>query len=426
MKLYKEACDYVLSLKKNRNFNGLGRMEKIVEELKHPEKEFNTIHIAGTNGKGSTLTYIKAILMEAGLTVGTFTSPYVQKYNDQIQVNGQTISDEEFLSLVEDIKPIVRKLEKKQEYGVPVEFEIMTAIALHYFSKRKVDIAILETGLGGRLDPTNIIRPLVSVITNVGYDHMEFLGETLSEIGQEKAGIIKKDIPVVSGCKQREVIHVVEEVAKQHGAVLYQLNDYFFIDQKKESFSVHTEKHTYGDLSTGMLGFHQMQNGALAIMALECLTEKHLFQITKEQIKKGLMKGKIPNRIEVVQKDPLIIFDGGHNSEGLHALVNTLSKEFSNKRFTFLFSATKNKNINEMIDIMRQIGNEIIICPFKHEQGMDPVEVYHSLPSTENIVVQEDWKHAYTNKSQSLRDNEALVVTGSLYLLREIRNELRI
>lgn len=416
---YEEALQY-LSMPRNKQIDlGLGRMVSLLNELDDPQHKVNVIHIAGTNGKGSTLNYLSSIFQEAGYRVGLFTSPYIHKPNEQIKINGVPVSDETLVDLVDQLKPVVDKMEQSH-LERPTEFEMVTAMAFTHFDESNVDIALLETGLGGRLDATNVVTPLVSVITTVGYDHMQFLGDTLEEIATEKSGIIKPLIPVISGCKQEEVQNVIKKIARINDANLQQLGENFFIKENRDSFSYYTANQELKQLKLNMLGRHQQENAALAIATIYRLKDQ--YEISERDIRVGLQKTVVPNRIEVVQTKPTIIYDGGHNPEGIQALAETLITYYKNKTIYILFCAMKDKKLNDMLSILQPISKEITLTTFKFERAMNPEEVHHQF-SEQNVVVNKDWQTAYTQIFEKMNEDDVLVVTGSLYFLNEVRTK---
>ncbi|OIJ18361.1 hypothetical protein BKP45_12355 [Anaerobacillus alkalidiazotrophicus] len=420
---YDEACNIVNSASKFGICLGLERMEEILVHIGSPEKKIPAIHLAGTNGKGSTLTYLKSIFTEAGYSVGTFTSPAIRKINDKIQVNDKEIPDSDFALIVEQLSPIINKI-KRTSLGAPTEFEIMTAVAFQYFAtKAKPDIVLIETGLGGRLDSTNVIQPLVSIITNIGHDHMDILGHTIEAVAQEKAGIIKQGVPVVSGCKQSDAIEVMKKKAKEASATLYQFEEDFTCDRSGDHFSFQYKDYVIQNLKTGMLGSHQQENAALALMAI-CILEKNGFQVGEKSIRNGLVKAKIANRIEIVQEQPTIIFDGGHNPEGMEALATTLANSFPSKSVYILFCAMKDKNIKDMLKPISTFAKEIILTSFLYDRSMDPHQVYEEC-SYPNSKVIENVSDAYDYLGKELHADDVLVVTGSLYFLNYFRNECK-
>ncbi|QOY34017.1 bifunctional folylpolyglutamate synthase/dihydrofolate synthase [Anaerobacillus isosaccharinicus] len=417
---YEEACDIVLSASKFGVCLGLERMEMMLAELGNPQQQIPAIHLAGTNGKGSTLTYLSSIFQEAGYTVGTFTSPAINKINDKVKVNGVEIPDENFASIIEHFKPIIEKM-SRTSVGSPTEFELMTAVAFQYFATQKPDIVLIETGLGGRLDSTNVIKPLVSIITNIGHDHMDLLGNTIREVAGEKAGIIKESVPVISGCKQEESIDVMKKQSELLSSRLFQLGTDFYCEHNGGTFSFIGGGNHFVDLKTGMTGSHQQENASLALMAIQCLPN---FSISESAIRQGLMKAKIANRIEIVQDNPTIIFDGGHNPEGMEALASTLATFYSNREIRILFCAMKDKDINGMLQPLKDVATEIILTSFPYDRVMDPQVVFETFPLSQSRVIV-DCSEAYRYIEGKSKPDSVFVVTGSLYFLNHIRNVLK-
>ncbi|HZG72478.1 MAG TPA: folylpolyglutamate synthase/dihydrofolate synthase family protein, partial [Chondromyces sp.] len=268
---YEEALEWIHGRLRMGIKPGLKRMEWMMERLGNPERHLKTIHVGGTNGKGSTVTHLRSILQEAGYEVGTFTSPYIEIFNERISVNGQPVSDEEIVELANVIKPLAEEMDNT-DFGGPTEFEIITAMAIVYFARiHPVDVAIFEVGLGGRFDSTNIIHPLVSIITNIGMDHMQFLGDSIEEIAMEKAGIIKSGVPVITAVKQPEAFQVIENKAKEKRTAVYSLGNQFTKEwlsslPQGEKFHFQSVYGEYQELQTGLNGLHQTDNAALAVM----------------------------------------------------------------------------------------------------------------------------------------------------------------
>lgn len=420
---YDKACEIIHSAQKFGIVLGLERMEYILAKLDHPEKKIKTIHLAGTNGKGSTLTYIKSFLIEAGYQVGTFTSPQINRINDKIQVDGIDISNEDFAQLTEQLIPIIDEL-ASSPLGSPTEFEIITAIAFQYFAERgKPDWVLLETGLGGRLDSTNVIQPILSIITNIGFDHMNILGNTVTDIAKEKAGIIKKGIPVISGCKQKEAVKVIKDKATQSLAPLFQLGEDFHCSHSRDTFSFTYGDIIYPNIKAGMLGLHQQENATLALMAVQLLVNCKEIEVNEEQVRVGLRNAKIANRIEVVQEKPTVIFDGGHNPEGIAALATTLSDTFPHKKITVIFCAMKDKDIPNMLHPLQDVAAKLILTTYSYERAMNPYEVEKSAHDL-NCQVITDWKEAYYTALHTSSDDDVIVVTGSLYFLAHVRSNI--
>lgn len=419
---YEEALDWIHGTLRLGIKPGLARMEYMMEKLNHPEKTNKWVHIAGTNGKGSTLTFIRNALEEAGYRTGTFTSPYIEVFNERISVNGEPISDELIVSLANRIKPIAEELEETV-YGPPSEFEIITAMMFLCFAEYvSIDIGIVEVGLGGRLDSTNILVPLISVITSIGMDHMEFLGDTMEQIASEKAGIIKPGVPVISGAIQKETQEVIAEIAANNKSNIAQLYDSFSMINKN---GVNTYKTIYGEeinnLSIGLLGIHQLNNAAIAIKVLQYLNTFSSFTIDLAAIRKGLEKAFWPGRMEKVISNPFIMLDGAHNPEGINIFARSIETYPEPKKI--VVSILADKNYQEMLATLRAIPNsEIILTTFNYPRAMTTEEVLQ-IGKKEGILVNPDWKQALNNLSKGESDTK-IFVTGSLYFISEVRNYL--
>ncbi|MBC6180323.1 bifunctional folylpolyglutamate synthase/dihydrofolate synthase [Listeria welshimeri] len=419
LKSYEEAIEWIHGTLRLGIKPGLARMEYIMEKLNHPEKANKWIHIAGTNGKGSTLTFIRNCIEEAGYTTGTFTSPYIETFNERISVNGKPISDDKILILANRMKPIAEEL-KNTIYGPPSEFEIITAMMFLYFAEYdSIDIGIIEVGLGGRLDSTNILLPLVSVITTIGMDHMEFLGNTIEEIASEKAGIIKSGTPVISGVIQSEAQEVIKAIASKNKANFAQLNQDFFIqlDGKTATFKTkHGEEIV--DLVIGLDGFHQLNNASLAIKVIQYLNTYSSYDIDEKAIKAGLKKAFWPGRMETISEKPLIIVDGAHNPEGIETLKHSINR-FSGHKI-IIVSILKDKNYKEMLSSLKSIPDcEIILTTFDYSRAMSAQETIN-IGKLEDIAVNPVWHDAINDTVQSKNDSK-IFITGSLYFISEVR-----
>lgn len=412
---------------------GLKRMEWMMDRLGHPERNIKTIHIGGTNGKGSTLTFLRCILEEAGYAVGTFTSPYFEQFNERISVNGKPISDEEMLKLANKIKPLAEELETTV-LGGPTEFEVITAMALYYFSKiNPVDVALFEVGLGGRYDSTNVINPLLSIITSIGLDHTNILGDTYEQIAMEKAGIIKNGIPIITAVKQPEALQVIQTKANEVKAPLYQLGKEFkVLDQQplpngaEFSFSSALIK-DLNKLQISMLGQHQIDNSALAVMASQILSQLNAFLIDEKQIRAGLNKAYWPGRFEQISEQPLIIIDGAHNEEGIEALANELTNRYHHNRINIFFTALADKKLDKMIAKLDEVAAEITFTQFDYPRA-SKAEDLAALSTSSNKHVEEDWRvglqrllQNQLSQAQNKTSNDILVITGSLYFLSEVK-----
>lgn len=422
---YSEALDWIHARLRLGIKPGLARMEWMMERLGHPELKMKTVHIGGTNGKGSTVTFLRSILEAEGYSVGTFTSPYIEQFNERISVNGKPISDEEIVHLTNIIVPLANELEET-ELGGPTEFEVITAMSFYYFANvNQVDIVLYEVGLGGRFDSTNIIQPIASIITNIGLDHTSILGHTYEEIAFEKAGIIKEGVPTFTAVKNVNAINVIKEQAKKMHAPLYILNQEFSISSHSpkptgEEFSLRSANQHFTQLEINMIGQHQTENAALAVMAAQSINQDENFSISENAIRTGLKKAYWPGRFEIISNNPLIIIDGAHNDEGISALVHELSNRYSNYPIHIVFAALKDKKLDQMIAQLDQIADEISFVSFDFPRAAEAVDLY-AISHSNNKNFSEKWETHLANCIQNLQPKSVLVVTGSLYFISEAK-----
>ncbi|WAA11590.1 bifunctional folylpolyglutamate synthase/dihydrofolate synthase [Fervidibacillus halotolerans] len=404
---------------------GLKRMQWMMERLDYPERRLRTIHIGGTNGKGSTTAFLRSILQEAGFEVGTFTSPYIETFHERISVNGQPIQDEDLVKAATVIKPLADEL-KDSSLGAPTEFELITAICFYYFANiHPVDFVLVEVGLGGRLDSTNIIHPLLSIITNIGYDHMHILGSTIDQIAREKAGIIKNGVPVITASLNEQAKKIIEEKAKEKKSKLYEFGNHFRADniQKgnfQEQFTVTTLFHQYESLAISLLGTHQIRNASVAVMAAELLNTYYSFVIEKEAIYNGLKKATWPGRFEILSKNPAIVLDGAHNKEGLESLILTAKRHFPDKKGTVLFTALHDKPLEMMVQQLDRTDYHIVFTQFSFPRASKVDDLYRISNSTRKELAP-DWQQYLEQKIRTLHNDELLIVTGSLYFISEVK-----
>ncbi|MCA1063582.1 bifunctional folylpolyglutamate synthase/dihydrofolate synthase [Rossellomorea aquimaris] len=424
MLTYEKAVDWIHSRLRLGIKPGLERMQYLLNELGNPHEKLKTVHIGGTNGKGSTVTYLRNILQDSGYRVGTFTSPYFERFNERISFNGEPVADEDLTALVEKIKPVAEQMEHT-EWGPPSEFEVITAMSFFYFAEMKpADLVLYEVGLGGRLDSTNVIIPMVSVITSIGLDHMQFLGNSLEDIAYEKAGIIKSSVPVVSGVHQTAAAEVIQERAEELGCVLFELGKDFTAErlailEKGESFSYHSNL-LNGSYELSMIGIHQINNAAIAIKVMELLQDRNGLRTSEAHVKNGLKKAAWPGRMEALSDEPEIYIDGAHNPEGVEALVKTIRDRFMGKKVTVLFSALKDKDLKPMISPFEEAVDFIGFTSFTFPR-VAAVEELYQLSSHPNKARIPEWKAFIHQKIQAMGKNEVLLITGSLYFLSEVK-----
>lgn len=423
---YEQAIDWIHARLRLGIKPGLTRMEWMLEKLDHPERRIKTIHVGGTNGKGSTVTFLRSILESAGYRVGTFTSPYFEQFNERISKNGQPISDQELIELTNVIKPLADELDKT-ELGGPTEFEVITAMSIYYFAKMSpVDVIIYEVGLGGRFDSTNVIHPLLSIITSIGLDHTAILGDTYEEIAFEKAGIIKNGVSVITGVKQPEALEVIRNKATELKSPMYQLGEDFFTNSRTslkngEQFSFSSMFNKIELLETSMIGSHQVDNAALAVMASQILLNYYSFIIEDEHIRNGLKKAYWPGRLEILSDRPYVLIDGAHNEEGINALVSEIKSRFADKKINILFAALKDKKLDKMIATLEEVADELTFTTFDFPRAAKAEEMMEVSKNNANHTVTSNFQEFIEHKLNELEENEIFLVTGSLYFLSEAK-----
>ncbi|MEH7442350.1 folylpolyglutamate synthase/dihydrofolate synthase family protein [Bacillus sp. JJ1122] len=423
---YEQAVDWIHTRLRLGIKPGLTRMEWMLERLEHPERRIKTIHVGGTNGKGSTVTFLRSILESAGYMVGTFTSPYFEQFNERISINGQPISDDDLIQLVNVIKPLADELDQT-ELGGPTEFEVITIMSIYYFAKiSPVDVVIYEVGLGGRFDSTNVIHPLLSIITSIGLDHTAILGDTYEKIAFEKAGIIKNGVSVITGVKQPGALGVIRSTAAEKKSSIYQLGEQFFTSSKSslkdgEKFTFSSPFSQVEQLETSMIGAHQVDNASLAVMAAQILTNYYSFIIEDSHIRNGLKKAYWPGRLEVLSAKPFILIDGAHNEEGITALASEVKSRYADKKVSILFAALTDKKLDRMIAILAETADSLTFTTFDFPRAAKAEELMEAGKAADNMAIDNDYESYLQQKIKELKGNEILLVTGSLYFLSEAK-----
>jgi dihydrofolate synthase / folylpolyglutamate synthase len=415
------ALEWIHSRLKFNIRPGLTRIEALLKLLGNPEKELSMLHIAGTNGKGSTVAFTRGILEQLGLTVATFTSPFIETFGERMAINGHPIPDEKLIKYVEQLKPLVEEMDKDERLAGITEFEIITALAFRYFADEHVDVALIEVGLGGLLDSTNVIQPVATAITTIGMDHMDILGDTLEKIAAQKAGIIKPDTPLVTGKIADEALAVIAEIAQTNQAKHYQYSiDYQVEILENERFNYKDDEIHLLNLEKSLLGLHQIDNAALAVKLTMVYAHKVGLSLSEEAIREGLRRTFWPARMEEVSQAPLTLLDGAHNVHAMQRLLENLKNEFSGRKITILFSALVTKDITEMIKMLQTVDNsKLILTTFDYPKALK-LEDFAYLEK-ENVRLAEDWKSTYAALKENLHKDDVLLMTGSLYFMSQIR-----
>lgn len=405
---------------------GLERMVELLALRGNPHLKLKVIHIGGTNGKGSTITFLKNMLEKLGLRVGVFSSPYLIHYTDQISINGESISEASLEALMADYRSLLEG-EVAANLQETTEFEIITAIAYDYFASEQVDVAIMEVGMGGLLDSTNVCQPILTGITTIGLDHVALLGDTLEVIAEQKAGIIKQGISLVTGRIAPEALAVIDSIAEAKNALrLAYGTDYQVRHQESvvtgEVFD-YTSSVRQGRFQTGLLGLHQIENAGMAIALLDTFCQEDGRELaSNDLLAQALEETSWPGRLEIVSRDPLMILDGAHNPHAIKALLATLQERFADYHKEILFTCIKTKALEDMLDLLEQIPDtELTLTHFDDSRATDE-SVLEEAAKSRNLSYR-DWQDFLEKKLTDKKEEKKTVriVTGSLYFLSQVR-----
>jgi len=417
---YNEALEYIEGTLKFGSILGLERIGKLLDLLGNPEKKLKFVHVAGTNGKGSTVAFLSSILIEAGYRVGMYTSPGLHRFNDRIRVNNHDIEDERLAAITGSVKEKI-DLMVSENMESPTEFEIVTAIAFFYYLEMNCDIVVLEVGLGGRLDSTNIIpAPLVSIITTIDYDHMDILGNTLAEIAREKAGILKRGTELVLYPQQGEAENVIINTAKELEIPVHQVSfediEILDHDEYKQAFIKEGEVYILG-----ILGEHQIKNAATAMEAVMVLREKG-FIISEPQLKNGLSASRWPGRFEILSHKPLYVADGAHNLQGVEVLATNLRKYFAGKRMIFIMGVLRDKKYEEMVKTVLPLADFFITITPDNSRALKAEELMEVIVKNGGkCIVADSISKAIKLALEKAGDDKVICSFGSLYYISEVR-----
>lgn len=427
---YDETIHFIKNLTKFGINLGLERIRSLLLRLGNPQEKLKIIHIGGTNGKGSTAAILQSILRQAGYRVGMFISPHLHDYRERISINGELISREEVVKGFKKLQPI---LEAMAAEGLehPTEFEVSTALALLYFSQKQPDFVLLEVGLGGEIDSTNVVTPLISVLTSIGMDHMDYLGNTLGEIAAVKAGIIKEGVPVVTSAGKPEAIKVIEQHAVRKKSKLIKVGqDVNWEKASDYSFQYKGLKQNYTGLELSLLGEHQFMNASTALAVCELL-EDYSVPISENAIREGLKNVKWPGRLELISRDPKILLDGAHNVDGMKTLAKALSDYagglYQRERLVLCLGMLRDKEIEKAVRIIAPLAAEIIVTKPDSPRAGDweyVAQVAKKYLGDGKVCTVEDPVLALREGLRRLNRQDMLCITGSLYMLAPVRKYL--
>lgn len=399
---------------------GVKRMEWMLEQLNNPQFNINGIHVGGTNGKGSTVAYLRSALVDNGYEVGTFTSPFIETFNERISLNGVPISDDDIVELVQKVKPVSEALELETELGTATEFEIITTMMFLYFGElHPVDFVVVEAGLGIRNDSTNVFKPILSILTSIGLDHTEILGDSYVDIAKDKGAIVKPDTPVIYAVKNEEALKIIRGFVEQQNAEGIELERDISIVSEGEEFTYRYKDYELETLLLNMLGEHQKENAALAITALIELNESGIVNLDFNKMIDGIESVSWTGRIERVKEQPLMIVDGAHNNESVEALISTLKGYYHVEQLDILFAATKGKPVNVMADQLKTIASTFYITDFDFHKALTKEEIFDE--------VRFDHKELVDDYVKFIEDyqGKGLIITGSLYFISEVKAKIK-
>lgn len=405
---------------------GLERMVELLALRGNPHLKLKVLHIGGTNGKGSTIAFLKKMLEKLGLRVGVFSSPYLIHYTDQISINGESISEARLEALMADYQSLLEGEVVANLQGT-TEFEIITALAYDYFASEQVDVAIMEVGMGGLLDSTNVCQPILTGITTIGLDHVALLGDTLEAIAEQKAGIIKQEMPLVTGRIAPEALTVIDRIAEEKDAPrLAYGTDYQVRHQESvvtgEVFD-YTSAVRQGRFQTSLLGLYQIENAGMAIALLDTFCQEDGRELASNDfLGQALEETSWPGRLEIVSRDPLMILDGAHNPHAIKALLVTLQERFADYHKEILFTCIKTKALEDMLDLLGAMPDtELTLTHFADSRATDE-SVLKEAAKARNLSYQ-DW-HDFLEQNLTDKKEEkqtVRIVTGSLYFLSQVR-----
>lgn len=426
---YQEAMKYITEVENFGSSYGLERTYKLLELLDNPQDKLKIIHVAGTNGKGSTTAMITSMLKGCGYKVGMYTSPFLEEFEERIQINGENIPKEKLAQLITKIKYAVDKV-IEEGYNHPTEFEIITVLMFLYFATEEVDFAVVEVGLGGRLDSTNVITPILSVITSISFDHTNLLGNTLEEIAAEKAGIIKSCIPTVIYPQEEMAERVISSKCQELDSKLYKINkeDAKLINIIKEDKIYQQVKVNLDDeydVKLPLLGEHQILNLAVALKALEVIKDKAP-KLNRESIVKSLATVRWNGRLEIMSNSPYVVIDGAHNIQGITQLDKNIKKYFEYKDMYLILGILADKDVEDMVKVITPKAKKVFtVTPNSMraetaEKLLEEVKKYN-----ESCEAYNDYKNAFEDALKLCKKDDLLLISGSLYMIGEMRGIIK-
>ena len=410
---YTETLNFIHSFKGNGRRPQLERMRWLLKQAGDPQSHYPTVHIVGTNGKGSTTSYLQNILTKSGYQVGTFTSPYITRFNERISINGTEIPDKDLISLVAKAQVLLDDLEEHTAFERPTEFELVTLLMFLYFDLKQVDMAIIEAGIGGRLDSTNVLSPELVICTSIGFDHTETLGDSLLDIANHKAGVMRKNTPILLGRVSAEVEHFFNQKSHDLQAPLAIIDrEIQLLPKDNRTIQISYDHWESPNLKLPMLGQHQENNAGLAVTAAHLLAQTFP-KITDKSTQEGIEETHWPGRSEWIGNN--IYLDGAHNPQGIASLKQVLKDNFANRRVHILFAGLRRKPLADLLEELKDY--DITVTSFDFFEAL-PLDDYPK--DFKRAADYRDW----LAQAESSNSDDLFVVTGSLYFISEVRNYL--
>ena len=410
---YTETLNFIHSFKGNGRRPQLERMRWLLKQAGNPQTHFPTVHIVGTNGKGSTTSYLQNILTKSGYQVGTFTSPYVTRFNERISINGTEIPDKDLICLVAKAQVLLNDLEEHTDFDRPTEFELVTLLMFLYFDLKQVDMAIIEAGIGGRLDSTNVLSPELVICTSIGFDHTETLGDSLLDIANHKAGVMRENTPILLGRVSAEVEHFFNQKSHDLQAPLAIIDrEIQLLPKDNQTIQISYDHWESPNLKLPMLGQHQENNAGLAVTAAHLLAQT-FSKITDKSIQEGIVETHWPGRSEWIGNN--IYLDGAHNPQGIASLKQVLKDNFANRRVHILFAGLRRKPLADLLEELKDY--DITVTSFDFFEAL-PLDDYPK--DFKRVADYRDW----LAQAESANSDDLFVVTGSLYFISAVRNYL--
>ena len=438
-----EILNYLEELRVLGSNYGLQRTERLLELIGNPHKKLKLIHIAGTNGKGSTSAILSNILIKHGYKIGSFNSPHLEEIEETIRINNKNIEEEEFVNLINKIKPFVNKV-VEEGFNHPTEFEVLTCIMFLYLYNQNVDFGIIEVGLGGRLDSTNVLSPILSIITSISLDHTNLLGDTIEEITTEKAGIIKENTPVITCNEEEKVLAIIKNTAELNNSkcIISSSEGYKLVDIINEKIPYQKISINYngknlieknnlakGDnllLDFPLLGKHQIINLSLAIKALEVLQDLNYIKIKPNFLFQGVKTVRWMGRLEVLSTNPYIVIDGAHNISGIGFLKNNIAEYFKYKKIYLILGILADKNVEEMVKIIAPMATEVYTVTARSKRAKEAEDLRNVvLKYNENCIAFNEYKDAINLALSKANIGDLILASGSLYMIGELRKIIK-